>query len=199
MIVLIDEAEFIMNLHTKKLRDIAYNYIRDIYDNCNLGKFQNTLFLFAGTPEWFEQPQKGIPSYEALDDRLKTVLDTDLEDMRKPIFNLKGFDEENLKEIAGKLTIMHEEAYNWKASDKINPVLEDIVSIHLTDASLTGGKVTPRTFIRSFISVLDTVQQNQSFFNDSQKIIELFEKQETPGGFGDDIDFEDIDEFDDDW
>ena len=29
------------------------------------------------------------------------------DDMRKPIFNLKGFDEENLKEIAGKLTIMH--------------------------------------------------------------------------------------------
>lgn len=199
LVVLIDEAEFIMNLHTKKLRDVAYNYIRDIYDNCNLGKFQNTLFLFAGTPEWFEQPQKGIPSYEALDDRLKNVLDTDLEDMRKPIFNLKGFDENNLKEIAGKLTIMHEEAYKWKASDKINPVLDDIVAIHLTDASLTGGKVTPRTFIRSFISVLDTVQQNQSFFDDSQKIIELFEKQETPEGFGDDIDFDDIDEFDDDW
>jgi hypothetical protein len=27
LVVLIDEAEFIMNLHTKKLRDIAYNYI----------------------------------------------------------------------------------------------------------------------------------------------------------------------------
>jgi hypothetical protein len=161
-----------------------------------LGKFQNTLFLFAGTPEWFEQPQKGIPSYEALDDRLKTVLDTDLEDMRTPIFNLKGFDEKNLKEIAGKLTIMHEEAYNWKASDKINPVLDDIVSIHLTDASLTGGKVTPRTFIRSFISVLDTVQQNQSFFKDPNDILEMFNEQE---GSGDDIDFDDIDEFDDDW
>ena len=60
LVVLIDEAEFIMNLHTKKLRDIAYNYIRDIYDNCNLGKFQNTLFLFAGTPELFENDKKGI-------------------------------------------------------------------------------------------------------------------------------------------
>ena len=83
---------------------------------------------------------------------------------------------------------MHEEAYNWKASDKINPVLDDIVSIHLTDASLTGGKVTPRTFIRSFISVLDTVQQNQSFFKNSSAILEMFNEQEGSG----DIDFDDI-------
>ena len=63
-----------------------------------------------------------------------------------------------------------------------------------------GGRVTPRTFIRSFISVLDTVQQNQSFFDDPQKIIELFEKQEPiDDGFGGNIDFDDIDEFDDDW
>lgn len=50
LVILIDETEYIMNLHTKKLRDTAYNYLRDIYDECNLGKFQNTLFVFAGTP-----------------------------------------------------------------------------------------------------------------------------------------------------
>ena len=199
LVVLVDEAEFILNAHTKKSRDVAYNQIRDIYDNCNAGKFQNTLFVFAGTPEWFEHQQKGIPSYEALEDRVKNVLDTDLDDMRRPIFNLKGFDENDLKEIAGKLTIMHEEVYNWNASDKISPVIDDIIAIHLTDASLVGGKVTPRTFIRSFISVLDTVQQNQSFFKDPNQIIELFEKQETSVDFEKDIDFEDIDEFDDDW
>ena len=196
LVVLIDEAEFIMNLHTKKLRDIAYNYIRDIYDNCNLGKFQNTLFLFAGTPELFENDKKGIPTYEALDDRLKNVLNTDLADMRKPIFDLKGFTKADLKEIAGKLTIMHEEAYKWNASDKITPILDDIVEIHVENAGLTGGKVTPRTFVRSFISVLDTVQQNQSFFKKSSDILEMFREQE---GSGDDIDFDDIDEFDDDW
>ena len=178
LLVLIDEAEFIMNLHTKKLRDIAYNYIRDIYDNCNLGKFQNTLFLFAGTPELFENDKKGIPTYEAL------------------IFDLKGFSEADLKEIAGKLTIMHEEAYKWNASDKINPILDDIVAIHVENAGLTGGKVTPRTFIRSFISILDTVQQNQSFFKNSSDILEMFRKQETSKS---DFNFDEIDEFDDDW
>ena len=116
-----------------------------------------------------ENDKKGIPTYEALDDRLKNVLNTDLADMRKPIFDLKGFTKADLKEIAGKLTIMHEEAYKWNASDKITPILDDIVDIHVENAGLTGGKVTPRTFVRSFISVLDTVQQNQSFFKRSSE------------------------------
>ena len=73
ILFVIDELEYIRNLHTDNLRTTAYNYIRDIYDNCNLGKFQNTLFLFAGTPELFENDKKGIPTYEALDDRLKNV------------------------------------------------------------------------------------------------------------------------------
>ena len=196
LVVLIDEAEFIMNLHTKKLRDIAYNYIRDIYDNCNMGKFQNTLFLFAGTPELFDQQQKGIPSYEALDDRLKNVLNTDLPDMRKPIFDLKGFNEDDLKKIAYKLMNMHEEVYKWDAHNKINSVLDDIVKSHVETAGLTGGKVTPRTFIRSFISVLDTVQQNQSFFKNSEDVLEMFKQREDEDEF---INFDDIDEFEDDW
>ena len=194
LVVLVDEAEFIRNLHTQKLRDNAYNYIRDIYDDCNAGKFENSLFLFAGTPELFDDNKKGIPSYEALDDRLKDVIDTDLVNLRKPIFNLKGFSDVELKEIAAKLTIMHEEVYQWDSSENITPVLDDIVGIHVRDAGLTGGKITPRVFIRSFISVLDTVQQNQSFFNNPSKILELFEKQEATHET-----FEEIDEFDEDW
>lgn len=192
LVVLIDEAEFTMNLHNTKLRDVAYNYMRDIYDNCNLGKFENSLFVFAATPELFDNQKKGIPSYEALDDRLKDVLDTDLEDMRKPIFDLKGFDENDLMEVSTKLISMHAEAYNWNAADKINPVLKDIVKIHIENAGLTGGRVIPRTFIRSFVSVLDMVQQNQSHFKDSKEILKVFNDREAELN-------ENIDEFDDDW
>ncbi len=192
LVVLIDEAEFTMNLHNTKLRDVAYNYMRDIYDNCNLGKFENSLFVFAATPELFDNQKKGIPSYEALDDRLKDVLDTDLEDMRKPIFDLKGFDENDLMKVSAKLISMHAEAYNWNAEDKINPVLKDIVKIHIENAGLTGGRVIPRTFIRSFVSVLDMVQQNQSHFKDSTEILNVFNDRETELN-------ENIDEFDDDW
>lgn len=179
LVVLVDEAEFIMNLHTSKLRDIAYNYLRDIYDNCNMGKFQNSLFVFAGTPQFFDDPKKGVQSYEALYDRIADVLDTGSQDMRKPVITLEGFTKENLIDIAGKLMIMHSEVYKWNASDKISPILSKIVDIHEENAGLTGGKVTPRTFVRSFVSVLDTVQQNQSFFKDPDSILQIFGEREA--------------------
>lgn len=190
LVVLIDEAEFIMRLHTSKIRDVAYNYIRDIYDNCNKGNFQNSLFIFAGTPQFFDDPKKGVPSYQALDDRITDMLDTDLKDMRKPIIKLEGFTKEELVDIAYTLIDMHGEVYEWDASEKISPVLGEIVKNHEEKALLTGGKVTPRTYVKSLIELLDTVQQNQSQINDSSDIIKIFNENETE--LEDDFD-------DDDW
>ena len=190
LVVLIDEAEFIMNLHTSKIRDVAYNYIRDIYDDCNKGNFQNSLFIFAGTPQFFDDPKKGIPSYQALDDRITDMLDTDLKDMRKPIIKLEGFTNEELVDVAYTLIDMHGEIYGWDANEKISPILDQIVKSHEEKALLTGGKVTPRTFVRSLISLLDTVQQNQSQINDSSDILKIFNENETE--LEDDFD-------DDDW
>lgn len=178
LVILIDEAEHIMTLHSKKLRDVAYDYIRYIYDECSLGKFQNTLFLFAGTPQFFDDPKLGIPSYEALDDRIQDVIDTTYKDYRKPILKLEGFDKEQLIEISKKLLEMHQEAYEWDGNSLINPSLEGIVEIHESNAELTGYKVTPRVFLRSFISVLDTVQQNPNEIDTTEKILKLFEEKE---------------------
>ena len=192
LVILIDEVEYVMKLRTQDMRDAAYNYIRDIYDNCNLGKFQSSLFVFAGTNDLFED-SRGIPSYEALDDRIKHVLDTDLIDMRTPVVKLQGFDKNEIMEISQKILEMHSEVYNWDACEKFNPILENIAEKHVLDASVTGNRVTARIFIRKFISLLDTVQQNQELFKTSEDI--LIEFDEKPN----ELFAEEYDTFDDEW
>ena len=192
LVILIDEVEYVLKLRTQDMRDAAYNYIRDIYDNCNLGKFQSSLFIFAGTNDLFED-EKGIISYEALDDRIKHVLDTDLVDMRTPVINLQGFDKNELNKISQKILEMHCEVYEWEGIEKFNPIINDIVEKHVLDASLTGGKVTARIFIRKFISLLDTVQQNQNLFNTPQDILKEFSEKSN------EIFVEELDNFDDEW
>lgn len=179
LVILIDEAEYIMMLQSKKLRDTAYNYIRDIYDECNSGNFQNTMFIFAGTPRFFDDDKIGVPSYEALNDRIEDALDTSLKDLRKPILKLEGFTKDELIEMAKKLVLMHENVYKWNGSEKIEPVMENIVDVHEENAGLTGGRVTPRIFVRSFMSVLDTIQQNPDEFNEDKDILKVFEEKET--------------------
>jgi thiaminase len=179
LVVLIDELELIRTLHNQKMRDTAYHYLRFIYDECNQGRFEKTLFVFAGTSELYDDPRKGIPSYKALDDRIKDELETSYNDLRKPIMRLDGFKKDNLEELSKKMVEMHSSVYNWKAETIINPLIDDIVDMHETKAALTGGKVTPRIFVRTFISVLDTVQQNPEELGTKEKILELFEKEEV--------------------
>lgn len=178
LVILIDEVEYIRSLHTTKLRDSAYDYIRYIYDECNLGNFESTLFVFAGTSEFFEDSKKGIPSYQALYDRIKDALDTDHKDLRKPIMRLEGLKKEELKELGAKIVEMHAKVYNWDANSKIDSLIDEIVDIHENNALLTGGKTTPREFVRTFLSVLDTVQQNPGELNSGDSILKLFEERE---------------------
>jgi hypothetical protein len=193
LVILIDEAEHIMSLHSKKLRDTAYDYIRFIYDECTLNNFKYTLFVLAGTPEFFDDPRKGTPSYEALGDKVAGRIQNPLENssyqnLRNPIMMLEGFNKDQLIDIAEKIKIMHSEVFEWDSNKIIHSnLVERIVNLHESHAAqLKGGKVSPRQFIRPFISVLDTVQQNPDELNSDEKIMALFEEKE-------------IEEFEDDW
>lgn len=181
LVVLIDESEFIMNLANKKLRDIAYNYIRDILDGCSLGKFKNSLYIFAGTPEWYEDPKVGVKTYGALYDRISDTLDGGKNiNTRKPIFNLRGFDKNDLKDVSKQMMEMHSVVYGWDANKKFDPIMDEIIERAINDASLTEGEVTPRIFIKKFLEALDYVEQNQNNFKTSDDILNLFNFEEKP-------------------
>lgn len=193
LVILIDELEYVRKLTTKPMRNDAYDYIRLIYDNCSIGEFQSTLFVFAGTPELFEDSKKGIPSYTALEERIKEAYETNLVDMRTPIIVLKGFDKEDIIEVSQKLIKMHSDAYNWDANAKVGPLVDTIAENHVANAGLTAGRVNARDFVRKFITLLDTVEQNQSHFNTPEDILnEFFENTGQ-------TDKDEFDEFDDDW
>lgn len=179
LLILIDEIEYIRSLQMSKLRDGAYDYIRFIFDECNIGNFESTLFVFAGTNKFFEDQKRGVPSYQALYDRIKDALDTDHKDLRKPIMRLEGFKKEQLKELASKIVEMHSKVYNWDAGSHINSIIDELVDIHESNALLSGGKTTPREFVRTFLSVLDTIQQNPGELDTDKAILKLFEEREV--------------------
>jgi len=178
LIVLIDEAEHILSLHTKKIRDVSYDYIRRIYDDCTENILKNTLFIFAGTTDFFDDLRKGTPSHIPLNERIdERIHDNNHPDMRKPVIKLEGFQKEELTELAERLMLIHEQVYNWNGTERIRPILGDIVNIHELNAELFG-EVRPRDFIQAFLGVLDTVQQNSQELNSNESILELFKQEE---------------------
>lgn len=179
LVVLIDEAEHILSLHTKKIRDVSYDYIRRIYDDCNENILKNTLFVFAGTTDFFDDLRRGVPSHIPLNERInENVLDTTHSDMRKPVIKLEGFKKEELTRLAERLMAIHEQVYDWNGTERIGPVLGSIVDMHESNAELFGGQVRPREFIQAFLGVLDTVQQNPQKLTTNESILDLFKQEE---------------------
>ena len=175
LVVLIDEAENIMNLTTGNLREGAYGNIKTLYDNEH--GLENIMFIFAGTPELFQEGErKGIWSYDALHERTKDVLP--FKNIREPVIELEGLERDELKEVSDKIIKMHALAYAWDPKDRMNPVLEEILNYYEERAVLTGGKVIPRDFIRAFVGALDTIQLHPDIYQTEEDILGLFEKEE---------------------
>ena len=166
LVILIDEAESIQNISRRQWRDDAYDYIRKIFDDCAFKNFENTLFLFAGTPPLFFNKNDGIASYKALDDRIRSSLTDDTKDNRRTIIPLKGFDKEELLDLTNHLIKIHEKAYNWDSEGKID--IEYIVDKEMESASLNNSLLIPREFIKDLIDLLDAIQQNP---NNAEEIV----------------------------
>ncbi|RZN73210.1 MAG: hypothetical protein EF807_00900 [Candidatus Methanolliviera hydrocarbonicum] len=178
LVILIDEAEFIRNIRRNDLRQMAYDNIRYIDEACDKRDFKGTMFLFAGTDEWFTDDRRGIPSYQALYDRITDPLHSQGQytDLKKKVIKLEGLTKEHMRELGKKIAEIHAHVYKWTVKDGINPILEEVLKIHERKASLTGGKVTPREFIKAFVGVLDIIYQNP-YTIEKEDILGLFEEK----------------------
>lgn len=155
-VILIDEAVSITTLNNYKIRDTAYNYIRNIYDGCSLNQFMNTLFVFAGTPEFFEDPKKGVKSHLALYNRIKGTYEED--SVEKPILHLKGFNHEQDLNFCNKVVKMYEDVYNFDSSSVID--LNKMINKAEKEAFLSKGLVNSRVIAREVIEYLDIVREH---------------------------------------
>ena len=152
--------------------------MRDIYDNCSNGTFNNMLFVFAGTQQFYEDEHKGVKSYDALYSRIVNVLESEYDDLRTPIVNLHGFKEDDVKKISDLILDMHKQTYDWDITNA-KEAISEFIEIRVANTGLTGGVIVPRTYIRELISVLDTVEQNQDQLNNKEEIIKLFKEEEN--------------------
>lgn len=157
LVILVDEAEYTLNINNRTYRDVAYNYIRDIYDGCSDGEYDSTLFIFAATLDFYEDSRKGVRSYSALYNRIQPNFE-DMDDIRRPIIQLKGFNHQDLIKIGDNIIKMHEEVYKWNSKSLIN--LEAVLDSEEEEATLTNGLVVPRSYLRLLVDYLDVVQQN---------------------------------------
>lgn len=161
LLVVIDEAELIANITRRDFRNDAYENLRRVVDSTMNHELSHVLFIFTATELFFEDEERGIPSYQALFQRIDSLKREGFRDLRVPIIPLDGLNKEQLLSISYR--DIHSKVYNWEAVERLNEhLLKELVN-QMANRFNQDVKTLPRNFLKVLVDELDLLQQNPEY------------------------------------
>jgi hypothetical protein len=180
VLVNIDEMVVLSHrLPSARARQTNYESLLTILNDCLQGNVRGLGFMMAGTDECLEDKRRGLYSYEALRSRLaeNRLTGDGVVDFSGPVVRLQNLAPEELLVLLQNVRNVH--AYGDPAK---YIVPDDALVAMLKKASETLGAQyykTPRDIVRSFVGLLNVLEQNpnrkwQEFLN--QDLVKPAEK-----------------------
>jgi len=160
LVVFIDEGVVLYKLQNKISRSNNYERLLTMFNDIMQGKTNNLSIYVCGTPEFIEDPNRGLYSYEALRSRLVSGrYENGFDNYLGPIINLKPLTNEEIFVLIKTIRDLHEQKYEYK-TDITDDMLETYLKTILASVVSTS-MITPREITRDLISLLDTLHQNK--------------------------------------
>lgn len=178
LLILVDEMDYIMT-ERSDLRLKAYHNLRHLIDLTITSALPNTLMVFSGADTLFSSKDKGISTYEALNQRLNYTIDSPsrlAKDPTLPVMALDKLKFEMYEELSEKLTYIYKKVYplNLKIS---TDSLKNWVFLDFKEQGLDYKDVTIRSFISKYISFMDLMHQNPDHKMFAFELYAFFTKQ----------------------
>jgi len=159
LIVFIDEGVILYKLQNKVSRANNYERLLTMFNDIMQGKTQYLSVYVCGTPEFIEDPNRGLYSYEALRSRLVAGrYENGFDNYLGPIINLKPLTNEEIFVLLKTIKDLHEQRYEYE-SRITDEMLEKYLRTVMANV-VSSTMITPREITRDLISLLDTLHQN---------------------------------------
>ena len=158
LVVFIDEGVILYKIQNRVSRSNNYERLLSMFNDIMQGKASHLSMYVCGTPEFIEDPDRGLYSYEALRSRLVSgKFENGYDNYLGPVINLRPLTNEEIFVLLRTLRGMHEQRYGY-SSELDDSMLETYLKT--VTCAIGQGLVTPREITRDFISLLDTMHQN---------------------------------------
>lgn len=162
LLVLIDEAVNLYKITHSVSRQNNYEKLLAMFNDTMQGKASRLGFVVGGTPQFLEDTNRGLYSYEALRSRLaeSRFVREGMHDTTGPILRLQTLTPEEIFVLLTRLREVHAAHYAYEPAvtdQQINDFMQ-VVQDRLGASSL----LTPREVVRDFIVVLNLLHQNHS-------------------------------------
>ncbi len=158
LVVFLDEAVVLYKLQNRASRSNNYERLLTMFNDIMQGKSSHLSMYVCGTPEFIEDPNRGLYSYEALKSRLvQGKYENGYDNYLGPVINLRPLTKEEIYVLLRTIRDLHEQRYGYTSEvsdEKLQLYLGTVLS------TVSSSMVTPREITRDLISLLDTLHQN---------------------------------------
>ena len=162
LVIFIDECVNLYKITHRVSRENNYEKILSMFNDALQGKAEGLLMVLGGTPQFLEDPRRGLFGYEALRSRLcdSRFADAEFKNLIGPVIRLRRLSDDELFALIVRATALHGQNYRWEPRITADQQMR-FLQLSLARA---GGNVmmTPRELLRDYLTVLDILMQNEN-------------------------------------
>ena len=160
LMVFIDECVNLYKITHRVSRENNYEKILSMFNDTLQGRAPGLGIVFGGTPQFLEDPRRGLFSYEALRSRLcdsRFALEG-FKNLIGPVIRLRRLADDELLALIRRITGLYAQFYQWDARVTDDQQLA-FLTLCLTRAG-ADSMITPREMLRDYMTVLNILMQN---------------------------------------
>ena len=197
LVVFVDECVNLYKISHRVSRENNYEKILSMFNDALQGKAEGLLLVLGGTPQFLEDPRRGLFSYEALRSRLcdSRFSDAEFRNLIGPVIRLRRLSGDELYALIVRVTALYAEYYGW--TPRITEQQQLRFLEICTSRAGADSMLTPREILRDYMTVLNILMQNEDA--DFERIVqgvaresEISQKSAETGGEKADFNPEDI-------
>ena len=160
LVVFIDECVNLYKIPHRVSRENNYEKILAMFNDTLQGRAEGLGIVFGGTPQFLEDPRRGLFSYEALRSRLcdSRFSPEGYKNLIGPVIRLRRLADDELLALVRRVTGLYAQFYKWE------PRITDAQQLEFLNLCITragaDSMITPREMLRDYMTVLGILMQN---------------------------------------
>ena len=161
LVIILDEAIHLTKITTSVSRQNNYDKLLAMFNDTMQGRATHLGILIGGTPQFLEDPRRGLysdPAWQRRTQENQLLTRSGVSDAIAPVIRLEALTEPHLLELMQRLSRIHQEHYGTKKAmlpQELQDVLNAMRSRIGAEALLTPGEL-----VRDFTGILNVLQQN---------------------------------------
>ena len=178
LVVFIDECVNLYKITHRVSRENNYEKILSMFNDSLQGKAEGLLLVLGGTPQFLEDPRRGLFSYEALRSRLcdSRFASDEFQNLIGPVIRLRRLSDDEIYALLVRVTDLFSERYGVEPR-----ITKEEQERFLTFSLRRAGAdslITPREILRDYLTVLNILLQNENaHFDDVAAAVSAPEKE----------------------